>query len=328
MMEVLDWKKLNEHIERSVPAIVPLERERKIVFVVNEGATKLGLRVPWAAPVHLDSRPFQELTVEQIRVKGEQFIQVSTGSPALFDIFYMFGCTVAEGVVEHALDAPAAIQVALSKFGQLIAHRTIMAEEVQLGLLGELCVLEAAIKSKGITQFAAWLGPSKARHDFRFSKNEIEVKVTRRTERIHVIHGVAQLEPSAGHRLFVLSFQFELAGNSSGRSLSDRVATVRALLPAGSPQRITFEAYLAKLSYRDADATFYAEKMKFFRPAVLIEVTDAFPAITSAKLLKSHPSELLGRISRVQYEVNLEGLGVEESHAEFRKVLSDLSTLE
>jgi hypothetical protein len=64
---------------------------------------------------------------------------------------------------------------------------------------------------------------------------EFEVKSTRDVHRVHMISSLAQLVPSAGRKLYIVSLQFEPAGTGQGTTLPEEVEQVRNFLRDAQP---------------------------------------------------------------------------------------------
>ena len=201
-------------------------------------------------------------------------------------------------------------------------HVAIYPDAVRLGLLGELLVLRALMKSQGQSAANAWVGPNGEPHDFRFGAVELEVKSTTHTSRRHVINGLAQLQHSPGRRLYVLSLQFAPAGGSPGFTLPALVADLRAALK-DHELAATLDRHLGSLGYRNEDSPFYAAPFQLRAPALLVEVDAALPRLT-ASVLEGAWGSSSDRISEVQYVLTLDGLGHPEGSDAYTQVLKNV----
>lgn len=77
-------------------------------------------------------------------------------------------------------------------FGRI---REPLSKEEQIGLFGELVILQKLIDKFGSTATNWWTGPAATKHDFIANEWEIEVKSSLRLDPIAHIHPINQLEP-------------------------------------------------------------------------------------------------------------------------------------
>jgi hypothetical protein len=252
--------------------------------------------------------------------RGEH-LEIGTDQEHLYREFFFLSLTIADMIQVGKRSPVEAFAQALGTWKELLQAATKMTDEQQLGLLGELWALRRMVVQNADRALDAWTGPRGEPHDFRTGKTEFEVKSTRSTSRTHVIHGLHQLVPSRGCRLYILSLQWEPAGASDGWSLPTMVAEVRDLLAASPSGASLFVRLLRdQLMYRDEDAPLYEERLRLRTAPRLIEVTAQLPSLTPPLI-----SEAFGanapRISDVTYRLNVEGLGLDETEKRFRQLL-------
>lgn len=328
VMEVIAWDKLSDYIGKQLPAVIPIAGKRKLSIAVGKGARTLSLRIPHEGKDAGLASPYRELTYEITTVDGKRVLELATSAPELFHGFYLFAVLVAEHIEERGEEVLNAIRRAQQTFGQLLFKRSLLSEEKQTGLMGELCLLRGVLRRWGKAGFSSWVGPAGERHDFRIDDVEIEVKSTTSTIRKHHINGAGQLEPSPGKTLYLLSFQFELAGMGSGQTLPGSVETVRDLLRTDVEQKASFDQFLKTLGYHDADAELYVQSYQLRSRPVLVPVDKECPKITGDELRKAVAPALLARVSAVEYVVDVSGLGFPEGSKRFAEVLRNLPPLE
>ena len=178
--------------------------------------------------------PYADLHIEAKRDDGKPIIEIFTTSPHLFKEFHRFAELLTDEFEHSGLSASAAFAAVVERWRELALRRDLLSPDEQLGLGGELAVLAALVRHHGSAAVSAWTGRMTAatpeRHDFRVGAIDLEVKSTRSARRHHMIHGLRQLEPSAGHQLFIISIRFEAAGFANGVTLGMRVASIRGLL--------------------------------------------------------------------------------------------------
>lgn len=328
-MQLISWENLDDYIIKGITAQLPVTSSSDICFLVEGSGNSLRLRMPVAEDVDVKPSPYRELDICKKSVHESHVIELTVKDARLFRTFYHFSIEILQLLLIQGMPEKQAIESCLGNWAQLLVQRKLLEETAQVGLAGELCLLRALIVGKGKEAFNSWLGPIKEPHDFRLESNEIEVKSTLQSRRIHRIHGFGQLEPSIGMKLYMLSLQFEPAGNAKvGKTLVERIDGVRRLLSGSGSSSEKFEDYLTDLGYVDSDATFYTQKLKFRNPPVLIPITAEFPRLTRSMVDQSLPEGTAQRVTHVEYEVDVDGLGHPEGCEEFAKVLNGLGQLE
>jgi len=327
-MEVIGWEHLSDYIRKQLPAVIPITGRHRLSLAVGKNARTLSLRIPYSGRLEPLVSPYREVAYEITSVDGKRILELQTSSVDLYHAFYLFAALVAEHIEERGDEVLNAIRRAQHVFGQLLTKRSLLSDERQVGLIGELCVLHAVIRDWGKTGFSAWVGPAGERHDFRFGATEIEVKATASASRKHRIHGAGQLEASPGRTLYVLSLQFELAGMGAGETLPGRVKAVGRLLGEDVQLTTTFEGFLKGLGYDSADAELYIRRYQFRSRPALVPVDRNCPKITDRELRKAVVQSTFSRIGGIEYEIDVGGLGYPEGSKEYGQVLKRLRPLE
>ena len=323
-MLALPWEKLKDYIDQETPTVAPIFGTKSMSFFVGPKAKTIGLRIPFDGTFAVDVRRYRELECRMAVVDGMRTIELSVANRDLFHIAYLLAYAVAE-LVEDANTPPLlAIQIALERFGLLLIEKQLLSEAQALGLVGELCLLEALLKAYGDVGFGSWLGPIGERHDFRYGSSEFEVKTTISNKRRHRVHGLAQLLASPGKKLFLLSLHFEHAGPNAGRSLPQRVTAVRSLTNSTRPK---FENQLAMVGYRDADEAFYQARYQFRSEPKLIPVDLTCPRI-APDIIVRQAAALQNRIENVEYDIDVDGLGESEGSQLYAQCLPGLPRLD
>ena len=324
-MEFLTWPSLDQYLIKGIQGQFPISSSSNISFLIGPDNGSLALRLPTKHDVEIPPSPYSEIEISKGVVDGTPVIELTLADPALVETFYNLSIEIAQQMLLHSAEPEFAISRSMSNWAKLIRRKDILEDARQVGLMGELCLLKALITSYGLKAADSWIGPLGEPHDFRLNSVEIEVKSTTQTARNHKIHGIAQLEPSKGMALFLLSLQFGPAGTAkSGRSLVNHVNEIKALLATDEKALQKFVDLLASVGYRDEHVPFYSRKLKLRSTPMLVPVNNAFPRI-SRELLNDHlPLGVGQRVSYVEYEVNLDGLGNAEGTAEFSSVLPDV----
>lgn len=312
-MELLAWERLSDHIQSRVPVLLPMGGSRGAVVGYEPQAQRLFVRLVSEAGPLTAASPYAELHVEARQEGGKPVMEVFTTAPHLFKEFHRFAGLLTEEYERPSLTAADAFSAVVERWRELTLRRDLLSADEQIGLAGELAVLAALAGKEGPQSIAAWTGRipgGPERHDFRIGTVDLEVKSTRSSKRQHVIHGLRQLEPSAGHTLFVVSLRFESAGLGSGLALGERVSQVRELLRVRPASAREFEEKLVAARYDDRDQPHYDERTILADTPMLIPVDDAFPRLVPASLRVALGDHLAARIAYdVTYRIDVEGLG-------------------
>lgn len=251
------------------------------------------------------------ISIRTIRRDEKSFLEVACSSSLINREFYLFATAIADRILESQQSPSEAIAFELSCFSALFEEKRLLSIERQLGLIGELIVLERMIIADGPDAIRAWIGPQGEPHDFRVGDNEFEVKTSAGTRRIHTIHNLTQLIASPGSRLFIMSILLGPAGKDGGFSLATKIESILKSLGAAPNRQNEFQTALESLGYSSLEHSHYDRAFALRRPLAVIPIDSQFPAVTSSTLLA-----LLGkeahRIDRFVYEINVEGLESEE----------------
>ncbi|EYR63015.1 hypothetical protein N866_03665 [Actinotalea ferrariae CF5-4] len=212
---------------------------------------------------------------------------------------------IADLVQLERLSVGVATYQALEAYRALLASRGAMSEEQQIGLYGELLVLEHLLQHAGPdVAVPAWMGPTNEEHDIALGHVHLEVKTTKGEHRRHVISGTQQLQPLRDVPLWLVSIQVTPTTHDGGRSLVDLVAAVRDLAREGRPR---IDELLRSMGWRDADADLYAAHLTLRSGPRAYLVDETFPALTDARLGTAVPQAEL--VSDVKYRVDVTHLG-------------------
>jgi hypothetical protein len=290
------------------------------IFTDAAGA-RIGVRLA-APPGDLPPNRLVEVDIRRRRLGGADAVEVSTSNPTLYREFYAFACAVADRVQIERLPASAAVESALDNWAALLQRLAILDDARQIGLLGEIWLLSRLALRLGWDEAVqAWKGADAEEHDFSCRDFDIEVKTTLAERRIHVIGSLTQLAPTADRPLYILSLQLTGAGAGPGESLADAVARVeRDAQSASEAARQRLNALLGGSGWRPEHAPHYSRRFSLRTAPCLVAVDDLCPSITPGTL-SGLGSEKLARIGQVVYRVDLTGLGHEEGHPSFDRLL-------
>ena len=142
-------------------------------------------------------------------------------------------------------------ELIIERWIQIWRNREPLGREQQMGLFGELSVLEKLLVAGKDDAVENWTGPELATHDFEFASRHIEVKTTGTSEPILAISSFNQLRP-CNPTLYLVMVQMEI---ESGETLPRLIANLRDLVNPNSQE--LFERKLELARYDDDHAIRY-----------------------------------------------------------------------
>lgn len=174
--------------------------------------------------------------------------------------------------------------------------------ETELGLVGELCLLQHLL-DEGMLLFSAvdgWKGPLDGLHDFQLGAGAIEVKSTMATEGFPVrIASLDQLDESQRSPLFLAALRF--VTSELGAALPEFITDMRIRLEPDTAATRLFEQALIHVGYLDMHAELYSRR--FSLSELRIHLVDSeFPRLA--------PFNVPTAIRRAQYELDLSLLSI------------------
>lgn len=241
----------------------------------------------------------ERVDVDLQEIDGTMWSVVHVDARDMHQPAYALAVSISEEMRKGASFA-AATNAAMSDLRALLAQRRRLSAEQQLGLMGELMVVESLLDRAGADDVLNWwVGPQSEQHDFALPAVDLEVKTTLSERRRHVISGTEQLRPNPARPLWLVSIQLTRTGSGAGRSLAGIVTDLKERLHGDS----RFHAALDGLGWADEDAELYDQRY-LPRDAPLAYVVDeTFPAVTEERLRAVVPHADL--ISDLTYRVDL-----------------------
>jgi hypothetical protein len=195
----------------------------------------------------------------------------------------------------------AAVAIAVAQHRNLFAGNVGLTAEKELGLFGELLILEHLIGEIGSgPAVESWQGPLSEEHDFVFGDIHLEIKTTSGELRRHMMHGFTQLVPLRGVPLSLISIQLTRTSHEGGSTLGELVSRIRQ--NAGG-YRQAIDARLEALGWDDADVQLYTTFWAKRNEARAFEVDEQFPALTASRLGSAVPN--FNVVSDLSYRVDL-----------------------
>jgi hypothetical protein len=249
------------------------------------------------------------LDVDEVRIGDRPFLRACCRRKSFFREAYLLFTAVIDRVVVDGAEPVHALMAEIGAIQELLKVEGVLSRERQIGLFGELLLLDDLVLLNGPSVVACWTGPQGERHDFRIDKLEFEVKTTAGRRRIHKVNGLTQAEPSTDCELSFLSVQLAKTGGSDGSTLPDLVSKLEGKLRVDENARQMFRQFLDRLGYHDSDSPSYDQKWKLASTVKLVPVDSSFPAITSP-LMAAALGNTFSRLEAISYDVNLDGLGI------------------
>jgi len=179
----------------------------------------------------------------------------------------------------------------------------VMDSSKQLGLIGELIVMETLLTREIPGCVQSWTDSDNPVHDFEFQIFSLEVKTTKQNHHKHVINGLEQLEPTMERLLFLVSILAIESGEGTV-TLSQMNSRISQILENLPDQYDLFHAKLSSKGYRLEHEQEYDQNRFVIREITIYGINDTFPKLDRNSLMRP----LSERISDVRYTLNLEGL--------------------
>lgn len=221
-----------------------------------------------------------------------------------YTIFDLVGGEIAYELRTGVRPPDAIVTSVLSRWRRFwgLMPKDLLSREQRIGLLCELIFIsDFLIQTNKFHDILYWSGPWKKRHDFEWPDKSVEVKGTTNPHgRIHIIHGIDQLEKPENGPLFFYSVS--LREEEGGKtSLPQLIEEIRAQLKDFPDISFKFEDGLINYGYASQFADEYETTKYRVVEKVLFKVNDAFPKITKHNV----PQDLLVGIEHIDYTINL-----------------------
>jgi hypothetical protein len=296
---------LREYLAAAVPALVPVVGQPKCFLVIDPSLQRVAIRVPWSAGELPDLSTYRHLFAETVVRDGTRWGEFgATGGDVLIDAYPVI-CAVADRVQHEGMAFASAVRGVVETYHELLRGIGRLSEREEVGLLGELLVLDRLIGGLGESvAISAWRGAISEEHDFGLPDDDLEVKTTTDEIRRHWVGTATQLEPTVGRPLWLLSLQVTSAG-AGGLTLPELIAVVRLKVVDGT-FRAVLEDRLSRVRWRDDQSALYSRHFRLRSEPVVFRVGEAFPAITPPRWAAAGVP--VQRIASLSYLLDLNGL--------------------
>jgi hypothetical protein len=234
--------------------VVPIQGTPSCQVRLDPGAGEITLITEYSVP-EPDVAGLRNVTFEPVTSGNAVFAELTVTTPD--DVYgaYSFLATIADQLQVRHAPLVAAVASAMSIHREVLATRGALTLEKEVGLYGELLVLNHLFATQGVAAaIAAWQGPARGEHDFVLASGDLEVKTTTSEHRRHLISSLTQLEPRPSSPLHLVSVQLTRATAATGSTLSGLITTTRS---AAGNHSSALDHLLDASGWSDGDTDLY-----------------------------------------------------------------------
>ncbi|WP_245713536.1 PD-(D/E)XK motif protein [Nocardia vaccinii] len=263
------------------PIVLPIAGTPECSLDIYPANGTIALVTPFTPP-EPDLTRWRNITFNPVAADGEDLAELTViVEDNLHGAYSLLTSTADQLQLEHAPLA-VAVATAITKHRNVFASKTGLSQDREIGLYGELLVLEYLIGEVGAgPAVVAWQGPLSEEHDFVVGEIHLEIKTTSGEQRRHVMHGFTQLVPLREVPLSLISIQLTRSNHEGGRTLSQIVSQLRTKARGYRPK---LDAALEACGWRDEDAALYATFWTKRNEPRAYKIDDHFPALTFDRL--------------------------------------------
>lgn len=280
--------------------------EVRLVFLPG-GEGGVALRVAWDGAAVPDLSQYEHLSASVVTAAEQAWAELLIDDPHVFRRALPVVWRVADRVQLEQVSFAEAVLATLADFQELLEAASGLSSDLEVGLFGELIVLDCLVSTLGGTEaVTAWRGPNGDEHDFDLGSGDLEVKSTLSERRVHWIGSLTQLEPTPGRVLWLLSMQLT-TGHSEALTITELIAKVRSRL-IGADLGV-FEKRLSSSGWREKYATTVRRRFRLRSTPLLLPVDERFPALTPGRVAATGMP--LTRLREIAYSIDVTGLSEE-----------------
>lgn len=302
----LSWPNLLEYLDAGAPALVRIAGPPDVDLVIEPDEPRIALRGPWPAAGDIpDLAGYRHLDSRVGTGAAGDWVEFAVSGRGVLREAYPMLVAVADRVQLRGDGMGTAIERVLGTYRELLSSLGRLSEHQELGLFGELLVLNHLIGSIGEHRAVnSWRGPTREEHDFGLDAFDIEVKTTLSEDRSHRISTLTQLQPSPARGLWLVSVQLTTRG-VGGSTLTESIEQTANRL-SDPFLKTRFADRLTEVGWDPEQAHLYVRRFARRGAVLAFRVTDEFPAITAHRLGSAgFPIE---RFSHVSYVLHTAGL--------------------
>lgn len=282
------------------PMVLPISGSPKCTLDIHPANGTLTLTTPFTPPepdvAKWSNIIFQPVTTEEGDL-GELTVFVEDNLHGVYGLL----TSIADQLQLEQEPLAAAVVSEIEKHRSMFAGTAGLSQEKEVGLFGELLVLEYLIKNIGAgPAVASWQGALSEEHDFVFAEVHLEIKTTSSEQRRHMMHGFTQLVPLQDVPLSLVSIQLTKSSPDGGRTLSQLVSQIRA--KAGGYRPAVDEA-LHAIGWRINEFQLYTIFWTKRNEPRAYDIDDRFPALTLERLNQAISN--IDLVSDLSYRVDV-----------------------
>ncbi|WP_380158803.1 PD-(D/E)XK motif protein [Kineococcus sp. R86509] len=291
-----------QHMSLRSPAIYPLDMY-DATFDIDPSDFSLGIRVRDSGASLPEVTGFDRLTSRRVYIADGTWLELRIDGATIIEDAYQLASMIFHLVTEEQASLSTAVRVSLERLQELLAQRRGLSLSVEVGLWGELFVLQRLITTVGLfPALQAWQGPQGGEHDFTLDAQDLEVKTTTSERRQHHITHLTQLEPVMDRPLWLISVQITRSTGIGSRTLLEQIEATRHVL---GPYREQFDTLLTDVLKIPSVPDPWSTRWRLRSEPALFPVTSAFPGLTRAAL--DGAGFDIARLTAVEQSIDLGG---------------------
>lgn len=289
------WDTVADHLHARSAALWNLPAAE---MDVDPFDVSLGIRVADHGQPLPDVTGYRHLTSRRVYVDAGSRLELRVAGASLLSDGYRLLVDVAAALETGRVGFAAAVRTALERLHELLHRSSGLPLHREIGLWGELHVLESAAAALGpYAALTAWQGPSRGEHDFTLDEADLEVKTTTSELRHHRITSLTQLSPLPGRDLWLLSVRITRSNGEGSRTLHEQIRATQDGLGE-------LAHHLDELADETAVDQQWAPRWRLRDHPDLYRVDAAFPGLTSDKL--THAGIDITGLLAVEQTIDLE----------------------
>ncbi|WP_329414593.1 PD-(D/E)XK motif protein [Nocardia vinacea] len=263
------------------PVVLPIAGTPECILDIDPANETIALITPFTPP-EPDVAKWRNITLKVS--DGEDLAELTVAVEDNLHGAYGLLTSTADQLQLEKAPLAVAVATAITKHRNMFASKAGLSQDREIGLYGELLVLDYLIGKVGTGPvIASWQGPFSEEHDFVFGEIHLEIKTTSAEQRRHTMHGFTQLVPLCEVPLSLISIQLTRSNHEGGQTLSQMVSQLRA---KSGGHRSKVDAALEACGWRDEDASLYTTFWTKRNEPRAYNVDDHFPALTLDRLVQ------------------------------------------
>lgn len=282
------------------PVVLPINGTPSCTLDIHPSNGAITLLTPFTPP-EPDVAKWRNITFKPVASNDGAMAELTVFVDDNLHGAYGLLTSIADELQIEGEPLAAAVASAIQKHRGMFAGKARLSQDKEVGLFGELIVLEYLINEVGAgPAVGSWQGPLSEEHDFVFGYVHLEIKTTSGEQRRHMMHGFTQLIPLRGVPLRLVSIQLTRSNVEGGRTLSQLVSQIRAKSGGHRPK---VDSALEAVGWNDDDAELYSTFWAKRNEPRAFDVGEQFPALTLARLTQVVPN--IGVVSDLSYRVDV-----------------------